>query len=398
MSTTFSLTMRIGRRTLALIAMLLVYGASLGTTGAEAAAVLDQASQDGDVYFSLVQPGSLNVQSVPGDATAGARWCDQIGAWIYPDQRRCARRREQQPFGNVSVVNGEVRIGSGSTYAAPFLWAAAPGRQEPFPPEGDFVLEAEITVEQLGAKSVDLQVARWLPPTTTGGSNPLNSSILTLSADGRGLQVTLLGTSKTIASPMARHAYRLEYIGGEYTVYVDDAVVIGPTASASRPNALWLGSPLFTWWFGEWSDLRVAKLLVKIPNPAIEVPFDVKPSGCPSPVIRNARGDLPTAIMGSADLDVRQIDVSTVALGGVRAHRSAVQDVGAPAEPYIGKTAEDCNAAGPDGFPDLTLKFDNAAVAALLEDVRRGDTATLSLTGALVDGTPIVGEDVVVVR
>ena len=58
---------------------------------------------------------------------------------------------------------------------------------------------------------------------------------------------------------------------------------------------------------------------------------------------------------------------------------------------------DDCSEEGPDGFQDLTLKFDAQDVIAALGDVDDGDCRVVQLTGTLVDGTPIVGEDVVLI-
>ena len=53
---------------------------------------------------------------------------------------------------------------------------------------------------------------------------------------------------------------------------------------------------------------------------------------------------------------------------------------------------------GPDGYDDLTLKFKTQEVVEALGDVNDGDELTLKLTGELYDGTPIEGEDVVVIK
>jgi hypothetical protein len=64
-----------------------------------------------------------------------------------------------------------------------------------------------------------------------------------------------------------------------------------------------------------------------------------------------------------------------------------------------GKTkASDCTSAGPDGRPDLTLKVDTQALVAALGNVTDGQVVVVELTGTLTDGTPIRGEDVVVIQ
>jgi hypothetical protein len=128
----------------------------------------------------------------------------------------------------------------------------------------------------------------------------------------------------------------------------------------------------------------------------IPVPFDIRPTSCPNPLTVNERGVLPTAILGTAHFDVTTIDVSTVRLAGVAPATFAFEDVATPYEPYLGKDhAMACNTLGPDGYLDLTLKFDAQSIIAVLGPVSNGDVLVLPVTGNLLDGTPFAGEDVV---
>ena len=91
--------------------------------------------------------------------------------------------------------------------------------------------------------------------------------------------------------------------------------------------------------------------------------------------------------------------MTTIELEGISPLRDALEDVATPFVPFTGKEdAFDCNELGPDGFTDLTLKFDTQAIVAALGDVEDGDALILTLTGALLDGTPIVGEDVMLIK
>lgn len=126
--------------------------------------------------------------------------------------------------------------------------------------------------------------------------------------------------------------------------------------------------------------------------------LDVKPESCPNPLNVHSRGVVPVAVVGTSDFDVTQVDTASVRLAGVSSLRSALEDVAAPFDPLEGKEAAlDCTDEGPDGYPDLTLKFDTQELAAALGAVNDGDVVVLNLTGALLDGTPVQGEDVVVV-
>lgn len=130
------------------------------------------------------------------------------------------------------------------------------------------------------------------------------------------------------------------------------------------------------------------------------VPVDIKPGSCPNPINVKSKGVLPAAIMGTASLDVTQIDTSTLLLEGVSPLGVAIADVGEPLEPFIGKAdcyadCVDCSCA--DGYLDLVFHFDTQEVVNALADVTDGSCLTLEMTGELLDGTPFVGEDVVII-
>ncbi|MEA2067125.1 MAG: hypothetical protein U9O65_08560 [Thermotogota bacterium] len=143
----------------------------------------------------------------------------------------------------------------------------------------------------------------------------------------------------------------------------------------------------------------------------INVPLDIKPTSCPNPLNTKSNGVIPVAILGTVEFDVNDIDPATVLLEGVAPLRWAYEDVATPFELYIGKTDcdNDCNILGPDGYTDLTLKFDTQELLGKIgtttveitdaevtaSELKDGDCLVLELTGNLFDGTPIYGEDVV---
>jgi len=152
---------------------------------------------------------------------------------------------------------------------------------------------------------------------------------------------------------------------------------------------------------------------------AIEVPLDIKPTSCPNPINTKSNGVIPVAILGTEDFDVTQIDPVTLEILGVPPLTWAYEDVATPFDPE-GYTGDDCNACsteGPDGYTDLTLKFDAAELIPEIQDLA-GETIVmteltdleattmdidglciwLSITGNLLEefgSTPIYGEDVV---
>jgi hypothetical protein len=129
----------------------------------------------------------------------------------------------------------------------------------------------------------------------------------------------------------------------------------------------------------------------------IEVSLDVKPGSCPNPFNVYSKGVLPAAVAGTGSFDVTQIDPALIRLNGVAPLRWNFEDVTAPYEPYTDKPLDEnaCALSGPDGYMDLTLKFDTEEMAASLGTVEDGEVLALELTGELFDGTPIVGEDII---
>jgi hypothetical protein len=130
------------------------------------------------------------------------------------------------------------------------------------------------------------------------------------------------------------------------------------------------------------------------------VAVDIRPRQCPNHVRVRSGGNLPVAILGTADLDVRDIDRDSIRLGGVRPQHTGTRFryVAKPFEPFVGrKDAHDCTREGDDGFLDLLLHFSNRRLVKALGPVSNREVVVLPLTGKLEDGTPIRGEDVIVV-
>ena len=106
---------------------------------------------------------------------------------------------------------------------------------------------------------------------------------------------------------------------------------------------------------------------------------------------------LPVAILGSEDFDVSTIDPASIFIEGVPAIRSGLEDV---ATALVDPNECECTEAGPDGYTDLTLKFRTEDIVSELirtqAELDQGQTLALTLKGALLDGTPIVGSDCVI--
>jgi hypothetical protein len=128
---------------------------------------------------------------------------------------------------------------------------------------------------------------------------------------------------------------------------------------------------------------------------AYPVDIDIKPGSCPNPFNLASMGVTPVAVLGTEDLDVNDIDPVSVELAGVGAIRSAYEDVAAP---VIDGNECDCSWEGPDGYMDLTLKFETQRLVTAIVDLVEPDAQlVLTLTGVLKDGTPIEGTDCIIV-
>ncbi len=130
-------------------------------------------------------------------------------------------------------------------------------------------------------------------------------------------------------------------------------------------------------------------------SPVLEVAVDIKPGSCPNPVNVKSSGLLPIAILGSEDVNVIDIDPTSIRLTGVEPLRSGYEDVAGPVS-----DSNDCNCItnGPDGFLDIILKFKTQRIVEAVGDVNDGDVLELSLTGILYDETPIEGADCILIR
>jgi hypothetical protein len=148
-------------------------------------------------------------------------------------------------------------------------------------------------------------------------------------------------------------------------------------------------------------DLTLVPIVYR--TPPIEIPVDIKPSSCPNPLNIKSHGVLPVAIIGEVDFDITTVNPNSLLLQGVPPLRWAFEDVASPFEPYLNREncIKDCNNLGPDGYMDLTLKFDTQEIVAAFGNIQDMDCIVLRITGNLreeFNNTPIVGEDVVLIK
>lgn len=177
----------------------------------------------------------------------------------------------------------------------------------------------------------------------------------------------------------------------------------------------------------EFTDINGVRIVLALDYfmPADELDVDIKPGSCPNPFNPKSKGSVPVAIVGSNDLDVTTIDVTSITLEGVSAmEQYMIADVteanGSPDDCYDCFDEDDpanynCDlwdANYPpvpgsdgildsycgDGYDDLIVKFDTQELAAAIGEVSVDDCVKLELIAVKNDGTFIVGSDSVVIR
>lgn len=153
---------------------------------------------------------------------------------------------------------------------------------------------------------------------------------------------------------------------------------------------------------------------VEVPPPP-RVTLDIKPTSCPNPLNTGSMGVNPVALVAEPGFDIMTIDPSTILLEGVAPLMYAYEDV---ATPFHGELC-DCHELGPDGVMDMTIKFKNQDIVAVLiamadnnlvakrkavkgrpgvdgaMEVGPREFVELTLTAETYDGTPIEVSDCV---
>jgi hypothetical protein len=136
-------------------------------------------------------------------------------------------------------------------------------------------------------------------------------------------------------------------------------------------------------------------VMAMLPVGPVALVMDIKPGSSVNPLNLKAKGVLPVAVLGTADVDVNQINPATIRLAGVSPLRVATEDVLTPAgDPDSAATV---SVMTPDGIDDLLLKFDSRAVGNAIGPVSDRQVVRLVLTAELYDGTAVEGGDIVTI-
>ena len=230
-------------------------------------------------YFEDTFDGAvLNSNKWNTDNAVGAlRWCSTTvwnhhgnpGNWQDVSLVPCNGYTQSYPYGYVTVENGTATFSSDYKRTFPYIWTGLPGRPSPFPASGDFVLELKMKYNAIRGDGDGFQALNWSNTDPIGNNPPAGQGgAFALWADNSGVN-TNFGNVASIYMPeaLAYHVYRLEYIGGKYSYYLDGVLKYGPVANSLRPNAIWIGNPVFTdWTLTDWSDFTLDYVRVTVPN------------------------------------------------------------------------------------------------------------------------------------
>jgi len=226
-------------------------------------------------------------------------------------------------------------------------------------------------------------------------------------------------SSDTVVNDNVWHLVTGTYDNSEIRMYVDGQLeAVTPYSAGYKSNtaALQIGHYYYPYHDGQEgrNDVTLNGAIdeVRIYNRALtkdeikelvfgtyNIAIDFKPGSCPNPLNVKSKGVLPVAIIGLEDFDVFNIDPASIRLEDIPAVRSSYEDVATPVPD--GAEICECTIEGPDGYLDLTLKFNVqeivAALVAELGEVNDGEELELTLTGVLNDGTPIEGKDCILI-
>lgn len=202
------------------------------------------------------------------------------------------------------------------------------------------------------------------------------------------VRIEKIGDQVTIS--IFSDAARTSHISGSPKTFTTN--LVNTTFNYFYAVSGYLTSPHGNW---EWTTGWIDNIYVRTEQQMVECLIDIKPQSCPNPLNVASKGVLPVSLLGTGDFDVTTIDPASIRLEGVAPLRSKVEDVSTPV--WDPQYECDCTTAGKDGFDDLTLKFDTREITAVLGEVTDGEVVELTLTGELIDGTPIKGKDCIIV-
>ncbi len=223
-------------------------------------------------------------------ATTGER-CLTTGEWIDISSGLDGGLIQTPPYGSITVNGGQASFSAGWGRAFPYIWSGPPSRTFPFPDTGDFVLEIRMKYDSLEPHGDGLQAIYSDP---ASNNPPASGGIFDIWGDSQGLRVNSMNRRVSLSDPFDLHDYKLEYIDGKYSLYVDGVLKVEPIASNLRPNTITIGNPVFASWVAaEWTDFTVDYVRVTALNqtPVINI---TEPQD-----LTSVKGKVPITVQGT---------------------------------------------------------------------------------------------------
>lgn len=174
-----------------------------------------------------------------------------------------------------------------------------------------------------------------------------------------------------------------------YSIDSSNFVQSGDIFELYAPKSEWEYAVIFPFDFYAGTYVPILMIIPYYESIITPVNIDIRPSEYPNMLNVKSKGKFSVAILGTDDFKVFNIDPASIRLAGVAPIRSSYEDVTSP------------STERPDGYLDLTLKFDTqeiiSALAEGFEELNDGDEFELTLTGVLDDDTQIEGKDCIAI-
>lgn len=197
-------------------------------------------------------------------AISGVRWCSaSLGASCDPGQWQevssipCSGLIQPDPYGLVTLSDGLLYLSAPSGRCFPYVWKGAPSRAAPFPESGDFAIEWRVQYSALNPRGTSIKFCRCLTTDPTGSTNIWCSPSVAEVYGGYygGLVFGTRAGSILVPNQLQPHVYRVEYVDGEYSYFID-SILAATCVDTLRPNAILMGNPVIAT-SGSWSGFSI---------------------------------------------------------------------------------------------------------------------------------------------
>ena len=134
--------------------------------------------------------------------------------------------------------------------------------------------------------------------------------------------------------------------------------------------------------------------------------IDIRPRKCPNhiriPVNKSDR-KFHVALLGQADFNVDNVDLTSIHLEGIRSFRNKIKDLTTPHFAVNPQDPMDCGAVVKDGYKDIQAVFLRTKLTRAIErklgrPAVNGEVVSLKVTGKLNDGSYFEGEDLITIK